>query len=53
MIGNVAEIIDEKGIVKGGSWKTEITEVSVEKDFTYDKPQDWLSFRCVCEISEK
>ena len=49
ILGNVAEMIAEKGIAKGGSWKNSMEEVSVEKDFTYEGPTDWLGFRCVCE----
>ncbi|HBX52754.1 MAG: hypothetical protein A2275_08980 [Bacteroidetes bacterium RIFOXYA12_FULL_35_11] len=48
IFGNVAEMIDEKGIAKGGSWKHPKEECTVEKDFTYDIPNNWLGFRCAC-----
>ena len=53
IIGNVSEMISEKGIAKGGSWHDKENEVSVEKDYSYNKPKSWLGFRCVCEILEE
>lgn len=52
LIGNVAEMIEEKGIAKGGAWVHQEKEVSVEKDFTYNTKSCWLGFRCVVEILE-
>lgn len=49
MLGNVAELTATKGVAKGGSWKHKAKDVTVEKDFSYEKPADWLGFRCVCE----
>ncbi len=49
IIGNVAEMTAEKGLAKGGSWTNRVDEVQVEKDFNYEKPDNWLGFRCVCE----
>lgn len=48
IFGNVMEYISEKGIAKGGSWQTDQKECVVKKDFTYDKPNSNLGFRCVC-----
>ena len=48
MIGNVAEMIDQKNICKGGSWKHHLNECRVGKDIQYTKPEAWLGFRCVC-----
>lgn len=48
MIGNVGELVQGK-IVKGGGWRTKASDVSVETDFKYEKPEDWIGFRCVCE----
>ena len=45
--GNVAEMILEKGVAKGGSWVHTNEETTIEKDFKYTKPQSWLGFRCV------
>jgi formylglycine-generating enzyme required for sulfatase activity len=48
MIGNVAEMIDQKNICKGGSWKHHLNECRVGKDIQYTKSEAWLGFRCVC-----
>jgi formylglycine-generating enzyme required for sulfatase activity len=47
MIGNVAEMVAEKWVAKGGSFITPLTEISVKKDFNYNGPQHWLGFRCL------
>jgi formylglycine-generating enzyme required for sulfatase activity len=49
-IGNVAEMINENGICKGGSWRHEFEECRAGKDITYTKPSSWLGFRCVCVV---
>ena len=49
LIGNVSEFVAEEGIVKGGSWRHKEADVSVEQSFSYDKPADWIGFRCICE----
>ncbi len=49
ILGNVAEMTIEKGLAKGGSWIDKSEEVQVETDFTYEKPEQWIGFRCVCE----
>jgi formylglycine-generating enzyme len=51
--GNVAEMVSEKGISKGGSWRHTTEECRAGKDISYSKPTAWLGFRCVCVISEK
>jgi formylglycine-generating enzyme required for sulfatase activity len=48
MLGNVAEMVAEKGICKGGSWKNDIEECRVGKSQEYTKPYAWLGFRCIC-----
>lgn len=50
MLGNVAEMVSEKGISKGGSWRSRLEECRVGKDQTYTKPNAWLGFRCVCVV---
>lgn len=49
LLGNVAEMTIEKGLAKGGSWIHKSEEVQVETDFSYEKPENWIGFRCVCE----
>lgn len=51
MIGNVSEMIFDKGISKGGSWSHKLEECFVDKDLTYNKPESWLGFRCVCVVN--
>lgn len=50
MLGNVAEMVNEKGICKGGGWRNRIEECRVGKDLEYIKPTAWLGFRCVCVV---
>lgn len=50
MIGNVAEMIEEKGISKGGSWLHSLDECKITDSIKYKKPEAWLGFRCVCVI---
>lgn len=52
MAGNVAEMISEKGIAIGGSWKDYSDEMLIGKSQTYDAPHSWLGFRYVMEITE-
>lgn len=50
MIGNASEMVLEKGISKGGSWRNLLEECRVGKDIPYEKPTAWLGFRCVCIV---
>jgi formylglycine-generating enzyme required for sulfatase activity len=50
LVGNVAEMVAEKGIAKGASWQHLNTEFSIEKDYKYTGPTKWLGFRCVIEL---
>lgn len=47
-IGNVAEMVKEEGISKGGSWRHRLDDCRVGKNIPYSKPESWLGFRCVC-----
>lgn len=51
MIGNVAEMTDQPGIAKGGSWFHYPDEGEITKQILYFKPEAWLGFRCVCEVA--
>ena len=53
MIGNVAEMVAEPGIAKGGSWYHPWEEQILSKDYPYEEPQPWLGFRCICEILDR
>ncbi len=48
LLGNIAEMVEEKGICKGGSWRNELEECRVGKSKEYSKPTAWVGFRCVC-----
>jgi len=50
--GNVAEMVSEKGLCKGGSWIHQLEDCRAGKDISYTKPTAWLGFRCVCVLSE-
>lgn len=50
MIGNVSEMVMEKGTSKGGSWRHRLEDCRTGKDICYDKPTAWLGFRCVCIV---
>ncbi|MFO0322028.1 MAG: formylglycine-generating enzyme family protein [Bacteroidota bacterium] len=52
MLGNVAEMVSEKGISKGGSWRNRIEECRVGKELEYTKANAWVGFRCVCIIKK-
>ena len=47
MVGNVAEMISEKGIAKGGSFVVKLDSCKITIDKFYDTTQMWLGFRCV------
>ncbi len=53
MLGNVAEMVNEKGISKGGGWRNNLEECRVGKNAEYTKPTAWLGFRCVCVVKNK
>lgn len=48
--GNVAEMVEEKGIAMGGSWKDKESDVFANAQFHYNGPNNWVGFRCICEI---
>ena len=50
MIGNVAEMVLEKGIAKGGSWTHPLDSCKIKIDQLYSKPEKWLGFRCVAVL---
>lgn len=52
MIGNAAEMVLEKGISKGGSWRNLLEECRVGKDIPYEQPNAWLGFRCICIVKQ-
>lgn len=53
MIGNVAEMIEEKGIVKGGSFRDDLAHSKITERRKYNSPTDDIGFRCLCEVEQK
>lgn len=53
MLGNVTEMVHEKGISKGGGWRNNLEDCRVGKQQEYSKPTAWMGFRCVCVIKKK
>lgn len=51
VFGNVAEMVSEKGICKGGGWRHLYEECRAGNDIPYSGTESWLGFRCVCTIS--
>lgn len=50
MLGNVSEMVLEKGISKGGSWRNRLEDCRVGKNQNYTKANSYTGFRCVCII---
>ena len=48
MIGNVAEMVQEEGISKGGGFIHTMNECLPENEILYEAPTYWLGFRNVC-----
>lgn len=53
MVGNVAEMIDEKGKACGGSWDDTPKESTIHSVKTYKRPDDSIGFRIFMEVLEK
>ncbi|MBU3659934.1 MAG: hypothetical protein FGM14_08700 [Flavobacteriales bacterium] len=51
--GNAAEMIDKKGIAKGGSWYNTFDECTFDKQQTYTSADPGIGFRIVMEIVVK
>jgi len=47
MIGNLAEMVSEKGTAKGGSFIHPLDSCKIQINQFYSEPQKWLGFRCV------
>lgn len=52
MCGNVAEMIEEKGIAMGGSFSDNAYRVRILSEKTYDKPQADIGFRVAMRVIE-
>ena len=47
MIGNLAEMVSEKGTAKGGSFFHPLDSCKIFLDQHYERTEAWLGFRCV------
>ncbi|MCW5921487.1 MAG: SUMF1/EgtB/PvdO family nonheme iron enzyme [Saprospiraceae bacterium] len=52
LIGNVAEMVAEQGVAKGGSYANTLEESRVKNEIRYDRAMPWLGFRCVCAVGK-
>jgi formylglycine-generating enzyme required for sulfatase activity len=50
IIGNVGEMVAEKGLSKGGFYDAPVEFCKIKEKFSYDGPNRYLGFRCVCLI---
>jgi formylglycine-generating enzyme required for sulfatase activity len=50
MIGNVAEMIDQKGSIKGGSWADPLSRCKYEITGIFNGPSTRVGFRCACTV---
>lgn len=50
LVGNVAEMVQEEGIAKGGSFDHTLEDCRIVKQQTYTRPERWLGFRCVAVL---
>ncbi|HTH55864.1 MAG TPA: SUMF1/EgtB/PvdO family nonheme iron enzyme [Cyclobacteriaceae bacterium] len=53
VVGNVAEMIDEKGKACGGSWDHLPKDCTIRSRVTYNQPSSWVGFRVFMEVLEK
>lgn len=53
MFGNVAEMIDKRGVSKGGSWFSSIEESYVDEETKFTGADPRIGFRIVMEVIEE
>ena len=52
MLGNIAEMVEERGVALGGSWRDRYDDIKTRNLRTsYTCPEYWLGFRFACDIS--
>jgi hypothetical protein len=52
MSGNVSEMIQEKGIAKGGSWVSPGNDVKILSEELYSKSSNHIGFRVFMQVIE-
>ncbi|UOQ70566.1 formylglycine-generating enzyme family protein [Hymenobacter cellulosilyticus] len=50
MTGNVAELVQEQGVTKGGSYQDRLVECAIKECGSYQGPAAHIGFRAVCDI---
>jgi formylglycine-generating enzyme required for sulfatase activity len=54
MSGNVAEMVSEKGIAKGGSWRNKSEELQIKSKYVYTgDAENFIGFRYFLEVLEE
>ena len=48
IIGNVAEMVSEKGLAKGGFYELPLEYCKIRERSGYNTPNRYLGFRCIC-----
>jgi len=51
-LSNISEMVSEYGVAKGWNWKKRSSYNQPNYTTTYQYPEDWLGFRCVCEVED-
>lgn len=51
MLGNAAELVQEKGLTKGGSYRDALTNCRIQARGRYNGPAPYVGFRAVCTSS--
>lgn len=53
MLGNAAELVQERGITKGGSYRDELAVCQIKARGSYTGPAPTIGFRAVCTVRRK
>ena len=52
VLTNLSEIIQERHLVKGCNWKQTDCSEPLNTTFDSNAPNDWITFRCVCQVED-
>jgi hypothetical protein len=50
MLGNVAELVEEESVVKGGSWLDPLDDCQIQSEKKFTGPAENVGFRTVCVL---
>ncbi len=53
MLGNVCEMVFEKGLAKGGHYDALLENCKIKETYTYSSANKWLGFRCICLVTKQ